>query len=384
MISREAGQKVLQMAEKFPVIVITGPRQSGKSTMCRHLFSDYRYVSLESPDNLLYAETDPRGFLSNFDKHVIIDEVQRCPTLFSYLQEIVDGEVLNGRFVLTGSQNFLLLEKITQTLAGRVYMLELLPFSQKELSVANWRQAIIKGGYPRLHDQDIAPNDFFPNYIQTYIERDIRSILHVQDLMVFKKFIFILAHHVGQLLNFNKLAKDVGVDSKTLQRWFSVLEASYIVFTLKPWHKNFSRRLVKMPKLYFYDAGLVAHLLGIEDEEELIFSTYKGALFENFGVTEILKSYKNQGIAHPFHFWRDSNGNEIDLVIERGNSVKFIEMKASETVKPEFLKTLHYLDGLQSDLKASHFLFNAIDTIQKRTNETIVGWRDASWILENG
>jgi predicted AAA+ superfamily ATPase len=267
MIIREAQRKITQIAEKFPVILLTGPRQSGKTTLSKTLFSNYTYVSLENPDNLDFAESDPKGFLRIYDKYVIIDEAQKCPSLFSYIQQIVDESNISGQFILTGSQNFLLVEKITQSLAGRVYIMELLPFTQQEIKQERWTQAIINGGYPRIFDKKISPQDYFPNYIETYIERDVRSILRVQDLAVFRKFVYMLAHHVGQLINFNHISKELGVDLKTVQRWLSVLEASYIVFTLKPWHKNFAKRLVKTPKLYFYDSGIVAFLLGIESEE---------------------------------------------------------------------------------------------------------------------
>lgn len=382
MTKRIARHKLREMASKFPVILLTGPRQSGKTTLCRDEFAEYQYVSLENPDNLYFAENDPKGFLNIYKRFVIIDEAQKCPVLFSYIQQIVDESGINGQFILTGSQNFLLLEKITQSLAGRVYIMELLPFSQEEHASSNWPNAILNGGYPRLYDQQISPQDFFPSYLQTYIERDIRSIINIQDLSMFRKFIYLLAHHTGQLMNFNRLSKELGMDIKTVQRWFSLLETSYIVFTLKPWHKNFSKRLVKSPKMYFYDTGLVSFLLGIASEDELILSSYKGALFENFAVTELLKAHLNRGVSRNFFFWRDSNGNEIDLIIERGSTIQVIEMKASETVKPEYIKGLHYLDTHLTQMRATHFLLNTMNASQPRSNETILSWKDAAQLVE--
>jgi len=382
MTKRVARHKLREMASKFPVILLTGPRQSGKTTLCRDEFAEYRYVSLENPDNLYFAENDPKGFLTIYHQYVIIDEAQKCPALFSYIQQIVDESGITGQYILTGSQNFLMLEKITQSLAGRVYIMELLPFSQEENPSATWQHALLTGGYPRLFSQHISPNDFFPSYIQTYIERDIRTLVNIQDLSLFRKFIYLLAHHTGQLINFNGISKELGLDIKTVQRWFSLLETSYIVFTLKPWHRNFSKRLVKSPKMYFYDTGLASFLLGIESEDELILSSYKGALFENFAVTELLKAHLNRGVSRNFFFWRDSNGNEIDLIIERGSNIQVIEMKASETVKPEYVKGLHYLDTHMTQIRATHFLLNTMNASQPRSNETILSWKDATQLVE--
>lgn len=382
MTKRVARHKLREMASKFPVILLTGPRQSGKTTLCRGEFAEYRYVSLENPDNLYFAENDPKGFLTTYHQYVIIDEAQKCPALFSYIQQIVDESGITGQYILTGSQNFLMLEKITQSLAGRVYIMELLPFSQEESPSATWQHALLTGGYPRLFSQQISPNDFFPSYLQTYIERDIRTLVNIQDLSLFRKFIYLLAHHTGQRINFNRISKELGMDIKTAQRWFSLLETSYIVFTLKPWHRNFSKRLVKSPKMYFYDTGLVSFLLGIESEDELVLSSYKGALFENFAVTELLKAHLNRGVSRNFFFWRDSNGNEIDLIIERGSHIQVIEMKASETVKPEYIKGLHYLDAHLTQLHTVHYLLNTMNASQPRSNETILSWKDAAQLVE--
>lgn len=383
MIFRNSKEKILEMIQKFPIVVFTGPRQSGKTTLSRIVFPDYRYVSLENPDNLLFAQNDPKGFLKIYDKFVIIDEAQNAPHLFSYLQQIVDDSGISGQFILSGSQNFLMLERITQSLAGRVYIMELLPLFYSEIATVKTQtvfESIVNGGYPRLYDKLIAPSDFYPSYIQTYIERDVRTMVQVQDLSLFRKFIDLCAHHVGQIFNANHFSKLLGLDIKTIQRWMSILETSYIAFTLKPWHKNFQKRIVKSAKLYFYDTGLVSHLLGLDAADEIHSSTYKGALFENYALLEIMKFHKNKGMNRNYYFWRDSNGNEIDLIIEKGLKVQCVEMKSSETVKSEFLKSLHYLDDLDSTLIFSHYLINTQDASQVRTKETILSWNEIEMI----
>jgi uncharacterized protein len=385
VIRREAIKKLQEMAVKFPILAITGPRQSGKTTIARMSFPEYRYVNLENPDARLFATTDPKGFLAVYNQYVIFDEVQNVPELFSYLQQIVDESNMDGQFILSGSQNFLLLEKITQSLAGRVFMMELLPLTQSELAEFNLNncfEALVKGAYPRIFDKNIKSEDFYSSYIKTYVERDVTSIVNVHDLSTFRKFLKLLSHYVGQQFNASKISNDLKIDVKTAQRWLSILESSYLVFTLPVWHQNFAKRIIKNSKLYFYDTGLVSYLLGIKTAEDLIFSKYKGAIFENFGVLELMKTYRNQGLYNPFYYWCDSNGNEIDLIIEDGNSVKLIEMKASETVKSEYLKSLHYLDKLNTEMIFKHYLFNTGSFTHQRTNEMIVGWKDAAMIAE--
>jgi len=388
VIDRLAKDKFVSMSKKYPVLVFTGPRQSGKTTLSKMIFPEYRYISLENPDNLFFAQNDPIGFLKVYDKFVIIDEVQNAPELFSYIQQIVDESGLNGQYILSGSQNFLLFEKITQSLAGRVFIMELLPLCHDEIKTIKSQtlhEEIVNGSYPRLYDKEIEPHDFYNSYIQTYIERDIRTILNVQDLSTFRKFVFLLAHHTGQLINYNSISKNLGIDIKTVKRWISILESSYIVFTLSSWHRNFSKRIIKSPKLYFYDVGLCAFLLGIDDKEELLTSKYKGSLFENYGILEILKHYKNAGLNRNFYFWRDSYGNEIDLIIERGKKVKLVEFKSSETVKSEHIKSLHYLDDLNElneKLDLEHYLVNAQNDSQERSHEKIISWRSLSEVCE--
>ncbi|MBX2984691.1 MAG: ATP-binding protein [Bacteroidia bacterium] len=384
VINRIAKKKILEMAKKFPIIVLTGPRQSGKTTISKQSFPDYRYVSLENPDDLNFALSDPKGFLSFYDKKVIIDEAQNVPELFSYLQQIVDTSNHTGQYILTGSQNYLMMEKISQSLAGRVYLMNLLPLSFDELkSEKNFDldSVIFEGGYPRIYDKKIAPQDFFPSYIQTYVERDVRTILNVQDISTFQKFIQLCAVHAGQLFNASAISNALGLSVKTVQNWISILETSFIVFQLKPWHNNFSKRVVKTPKLYFYDSGLLSHLLGKENKEDWIVSSHKGVLFENTIITNILKDHYNQGASRNFYFWRDSNGNEIDLIIEKGKNVQCIELKSSQTVKPEYLKSLHYLDKIAPQFDLEHYLINTQDQTQKRSNETILSWKDTDLLI---
>jgi hypothetical protein len=385
MIERKAFVKLKSMAEKFPVLVLTGPRQSGKTTLAKMTFPTYRYVSLENPQNLQFALSDPTGFLAIYDQHCIIDEVQNAPQLFSYIQEIVDDSKLTGHYILSGSQNFLLLEKITQTLAGRVYIMELLPLCHSEIvqvRTTTIEEELFNGSYPRLYDMDITPRDFYPGYIKTYVERDVRSIINVQDLKSFRKFLSLLAHYAGQLFNASQLAKKLSIESKTVQRWLSLLETSYIAFTLQPWHNNLSKRVIKTPKLYFFDTGLLCNLLGIKSAEELMVSTYKGAIFENYILLELMKEQKASGKHVESYFWRDSNQNEIDLLVLDGRQMHCIEMKASLTVRSEHIRALHYLDNLVDGYDLSHYLVNFYDETQQRSNETILSWKDTASLLK--
>jgi predicted AAA+ superfamily ATPase len=385
MIERKAFVKLKSMAEKFPVLVLTGPRQSGKTTLAKMTFPTYRYVSLENPQNLQFALSDPTGFLAIYDQHCIIDEVQNAPQLFSYIQEIVDDSKLTGHYILSGSQNFLLLEKITQTLAGRVYIMELLPLCHSEIvqvRTTTIEEELFNGSYPRLYDMDITPRDFYPGYIKTYVERDVRSIINVQDLKSFRKFLSLLAHYAGQLFNASQLAKKLSIESKTVQRWLSLLETSYIAFTLQPWHNNLSKRVIKTPKLYFFDTGLLCNLFGIKSAEELMVSPYKGAIFENYILLELMKEQKASGKHVESYFWRDSNQNEIDLLVLDGQQMHCIEMKASLTVRSEHIRALHYLDNLVDGYDLSHYLVNFYDETQQRSNETILSWKDTASLLK--
>ncbi len=345
MISRNIAFKAKALSEKFPIIVITGPRQSGKSTLVKSLFSKKPYVSLEDPDIRLLAETDPRGFLSNYPNGAILDEVQYVPSLFSYIQTIVDTKNETGMFILSGSQNFLLMQNISQSLAGRVALLKLLPFSYEELattafihsSIDEW---LFRGFYPRIYDKNIEPPDYYPNYIQTYLERDVRTLKNISDLTQFTRFMKMCAARIGTVLNYTSLANDCGVAVNTIKSWVSVLEASYVVYLLPPYYQNFNKRHVKSPKIYFYDTGLACALLNIQTKQQVENHYLRGGLFENLIIAETLKYFYNQGKTAPCYFWQDQAGKEIDLIVELPDGVKAFEIKSSMTLNLAFFKNL--------------------------------------------
>ena len=355
MIIREITLKALSLAEKFPIIVVTGPRQSGKSTLVKSLFPQKPYVSLEDPDIRLFAESDPRLFLSNYPNGAVIDEAQRVPKLFSYLQGIVDAKNEEGLFILSGSQNFLLLESITQSLAGRAALLKLLPFSIQELEATEFKgmainQLIFKGLYPRLYDKKIEPTDYYPNYIQTYLERDVKTLKNISDLNVFTRFLKLCAARIGTVLNYSSLANDCGVAVNTIKSWISILEASYVLYLLPPYYQNIGKRLIKSPKIYFYDTGLACALLNIRSEEQVENHYLRGGLFENLVLSEVLKHYFNQGRTAPCSFWQDQTGREIDLIIENTEGgLTAIEIKSGMTVGSEYFKNLKYWQKLNPE-----------------------------------
>jgi hypothetical protein len=342
MIKRQAEAVLLDLAKGYPILAITGPRQAGKTTLARSAFPGKRYVSLEDLDEREFATQDTRGFLARFPDGAIVDEAQRCPNLFSYLQTRVDAELRMGLFVLTGSQQFGLMSNITQTLAGRVGLIQLLPFSLQELQavnapITNLDDVLWRGMYPPIYDRNLAPEKWFANYVMTYIERDVRQVVEVQNLSLFQRFIKMCAARVGQLLNMSSLAIDCGVSHNTIRSWLSVLEAGYVVFLLQPHHQNFGKRLVKTPKLYFHDTGLAAFLLGIRDAEHLSIHSARGALFENFVVSELIKHRYNQGLPSNLYFWRNNTGDEVDVVIEQGEKLLPLEIKSGQTFNADFL-----------------------------------------------
>lgn len=345
MIQRELTDKIRQMAEKFPIVTLTGPRQSGKSTLLRTMFPDYKYVSLENLDSREFAITDPRGFLQTYPSHTIIDEAQQAPQLFSYLQTHVDSANKSGMYMIAGSQNFQLLERINQSLAGRTALLRLLPFSRRELNAANLLKSsldeqIFTGFYPRIYDKEIHPTDYYPSYIQTYVERDVRAVLKVTDLNKFVKFIRLCAGRIGQILNLTALANETGIATSTADGWLSALEASFICYRLEPNFNNFNKRIVKSPKLYFYDTGLACSLLGLTTSEQVGTFYMRGALFENLVLNQHIKDALNLGIYPDITYWRDSQGHEIDLIETRCGLMTAYEIKSSATFNKDFFKNL--------------------------------------------
>ncbi len=368
MKKRTAQNELRVLATQFKAVAVVGPRQSGKTTLVRMVFPDKAYVSLENPDIRHFALADPRGFLATYPNGAILDEVQRAPELFSYLQQILDEATTKGLFILTGSNNFLIQENISQSLAGRVGYLFLLPLSIEEISVdnSNANQLIFTGGYPALYNGTLEPGRFYANYIRTYIERDVRLIKNITDLFAFERFIRLCAGRTGQLLNMSSLAVEVGVDVKTISSWIGVLETSFIVFRLQPWHQNFNKRIVKMSKLYFYDTGLSSALLGIETPEQLQLHPFRGSLFENLVIVEFLKKRFNQGKPGNLYFWRDSTGNEVDLIIDSALSAIPVEIKSGQTITDDYFRTLLFWNKL-SDNKKGYVVYGGSE-IQKRSN----------------
>ena len=382
MVQRIAKKKLIDLASKFKAVAVIGARQSGKTTLIKQVFKNKPYVSMENPDTRNFATEDPRGFLSSFPKGAILDEVQRVPQLFSYLQEILDDQRAKGLFILSGSNNFLLQQNISQTLAGRVGYLQLLPFSINELSksklLATSDDALmLKGFYPPVYDQKIPFGDWCPNYINTYIERDVRQIKNITDLIVFGRFMRLLAGRNGQELNYSSLSIETGVDMKTIQSWVGVLESSFIVYLLKPHHNNFNKTIVKRPKLYFYDTSIVCSLLGIRNAAQLKNHPLRGAIFEGMVITELLKNRTNAGMQVNLSFWRDKTGREIDIIVDNGNTQFPIEIKSGKTIHDEFLKNIEYWKSM-TGFKKGLVLYAGKENQKRSKGTDILNWRELS------
>ncbi len=377
MIERALTPKMLSLAQKFQVITLTGPRQSGKTTLVRAAFSALPYASLEDPDVRQLALTDPRGFLSNYPAGAVLDEIQNTPDLLSYIQRIVD-ENRQVQFVLTGSSNFLLMEKINQTLAGRTAVLHLLPFSLVELQPLpqQYESLIFKGQYPRIYDRDIAPTDFYPAYIQTYVERDVRLMKNIGDINAFIQFTRLCAGRIGQLLNYTGLANDAGISPNTARAWLSILESSYILYRLQPYHRNFNKRLVKSPKLYFYDTGVACSLLGIRAEDQVSSHYLKGALFENLIINEFIKRNYNRGENRLPYFWQDNHSKEIDCLLVDGEKVIPVEIKAGKTMSTSYFDNLKYWGPLNALAEGQGFVVYGGEQSMQTSSGTLISWRD--------
>ena len=387
MINREITNKMKELMRYFPVVSLTGPRQSGKTTLIKNIFKKKPYVSFEDPDTRLLVENDPRSFLGMYKNGAVFDEIQRVPFLFSYIQSIVDESNKQGLYILSGSQNFLLLENISQTLAGRVGILKLLPFSISELKKAGYNydnidEYIIKGFYPRIYDKNIPPEDFYPNYLQTYIERDIRSLRNITDLSIFTRFLQLCAGRIGQILDLTLLANDTGVSLNTVKAWLSVLEASYVIFLLHPYHKNIRKRLIKMPKMYFYDTGFASALLGIRKVSNVHSHFMRGHLFENLVIAEFYKFYFNKGIIPNLFYLRNKSGYEIDLVIESNSKTFLIEIKSGKTYSDHFFKNILYYKNI-TDLNLTHsFVIYDGNQNVKYQDSNLMGWKDLQTIFK--
>lgn len=362
MIPREMAAELKRLVMEYPVVTIIGPRQAGKTTLCRHVLDSHEYSNLELPDVREFAEADPRAYLDSFKGNVIIDEVQRVPRLLSYIQARVDENRIMGQYVLTGSHQLQLRQAITQSLAGRTALLHLLPLSIPELAASatafeDFESYCFRGFFPRLHEQDLRPTTMFANYYQTYVERDVRQLIQLRDAAPFEKLIKLLAGRTGQLIDYSSLANDTGVDAKTVKHWISLLEASFVVYKLPPYFENFGKRMIKSPKYYFTDVGLLCYLLGIREAGQISRDPLVGSIFENLVVLECLKRQLNRGEAPNLHFWRDSEGNEVDLMIPCGRELKAVEIKSAKTFAMSQLKGLRRICSLSQNVSQAYLIY---------------------------
>ena len=358
---------------------MTGPKQSGKTTLVKAVFPEWQYVSLEEPDVREYALRDPRGFIADYPDGAILDEAQRAPDLFPYIQTHVDAMGKEGIYILTGSFDFGLMEGINQSLAGRVAVLELLPFSFSELDRAGHATVSIEalmstGAYPRIYDKQLDPRRWYSDYVTTYLERDVRQVKNVTDLNLFQRFLKMCAARSGQILNLSSLGDDCGITHNTARSWLSILEAGYITYLLKPHHRNFNKRLIKSPKLYFYDSGLLSYLLGIVSPDVLSTHASRGHIFETWAISELLKGRLNNGLRGNLYFWRDNTGHEIDCIIDQGDALVPLEIKSGKTVSSDFFKGLRFWSKLSGTDGSQMYLVYAGNMDQSRREARVLGW----------
>jgi len=386
MIDRRLSGHLHKMLKKFPVVSLTGPRQSGKTTLLKNEFTDYKYFNLERIDQRELIKSDIIGFLKNNGSKIIFDEAQNLPELFSYIQYMVDEKQENGMYILSGSQSFLLNEKISQSLAGRVSVNQLLPFDVMELSGKfenDIFQYFINGFYPRIYDQQIAGEDFYPSYLQTYIERDIRTLKAVSELNTFTKFLSLCAGRIGQILNITSLANDTGISVNTAKSWLSLLETSYIIYLLKPYYNNFNKRLIKAPKLYFYDVGIVSSLLRLTTADSIPNHYLYGALFENLIISEFAKNSFHNGKRPAIFYWRESNGIEIDCIIEGfDKKITAVEIKAGQTYNKDFIKNLERFPVKNHNVDIEKYLIYNGDISMIKDDINIITWNNFKEFLE--
>jgi len=381
MINRELSELMKRTATKIAVVTLTGPRQSGKSTLCKAVFPQYGYVSLENPAKRRFAIDEPESFLKAHPAPVIIDEAQYAPELFSYIQLIVDESKIPGSYILTGSQNFLLMQSVSQSLAGRAAILHLLPLSIRELEASQYRQEIwesylFSGFYPRIYDESLTPERWYEDYLETYIERDLRVLLNVGDLRTFRQFLVTCAGRSGQIVNFSSIGNDIGVSYQTIKRWVSILETSFIIMLLPSYHGSFSKRVIKAPKLYFTDPGIALRLLGIRTISEIASLHLRGALFEGMVITDLAKKYFNKGERPPLYYFRDKAGNEIDCIIDDGGKLTPIEIKSGQNRSSDYTKGIAFFRNLaKNQIVKSFVVYGGVER-EERTETTIIGWRE--------
>jgi uncharacterized protein len=380
MIAREIQKEFEQSRREYPIVCVTGPRQSGKTTLARMIASDLPYVNFEDPLARDFFNEDPKGFLQGHASGAIFDEVQHVPLLFSFLQVKVDENPEPGRFILTGSQHFGLSERISQSLAGRAAILELLPFSRHELETGGMlpddlNHAMWMGAYPPVHDRRLRPDRWYSNYLATYIQRDVRQISQVHNLETFTRFLRLCAGSVGQLLNANRIGTECGADHKTIRNWLTILQTSYVIALLPPFHRSFRKRVIKSPKLYFFDTGLVCHLLNIHEPQQLSSHPFRGAIFENWVFSELAKAQLNRGKAMALSFWRTHGGQEVDFVLEQGGTTDGIEVKSGMTVMPAMLRSLENTLKLWSEETARGWVVYGGNDIERIRNITAIPWR---------
>jgi len=384
MFQRSIAEKTKRYAKQYPVVTITGPRQSGKTTLVKNLFPKKKYVSLEDIESRNQAEQDPKGFLARYPEGAIIDEIQRTPDLFSYIQTIVDEKNKEGMFILTGSQQFEMMENLSQSLAGRTAIVKLLPFSYDEVYTnsppSDLYNLLYTGFYPRIFDKNLNPTEAMSFYVSTYLERDVRKLINVKDLSIFGNFLKLLAGRSGQILNMNSLSDDCGISPNTIRSWVSLLEASYIIKRVSPYYKKLNKRLIKAPKIHFLDSGLLCYLLGITEPEQLVTHPLRGAIFESYIVSEVYKYYYHNGIPDSIYYFRDYQGHEVDLLIENSLSINLIEIKSSATFQENYLKGLKYFEKNYTGAITKSLIYGG-EEIYKYKDTDILNWKNVSGLF---